>query len=107
MAHTYQELKGKTVAALREIAATIEHEAVKGYTQLNKEHLLVALCKALGIDSHDHKEAAGIDKTAFKKKIRDLKAKKAAAVAAKEGAKAKTLMRRVHHLKRAIRRAKG
>ncbi|MBP1608559.1 MAG: hypothetical protein H6Q04_794, partial [Acidobacteria bacterium] len=49
MAHTYKELKEKTVAELREIASGIEHEAVKGYTQLNKEHLLVALCTALNL----------------------------------------------------------
>ena len=31
----YEELKHKTVAQLREIAAGIEHDAVKGRTQLN------------------------------------------------------------------------
>ncbi|HEY9432235.1 MAG TPA: hypothetical protein VI260_12305 [Blastocatellia bacterium] len=31
----YEELKHKTVAQLREIAAGIEHDAVKGHTQLN------------------------------------------------------------------------
>jgi hypothetical protein len=36
---SFEELKHKTVAQLREIAAGIEHDAVKGYTQLNKEHL--------------------------------------------------------------------
>ena len=41
MAFTYHELKEKNVADLREIAKGIEHEAVQGYTQLNKEHLLV------------------------------------------------------------------
>jgi len=46
MAHTYEELKKKKVAELREIAKGLEHEAVKGYTQLNKDHLLKALCKA-------------------------------------------------------------
>ena len=30
MSYTYEELKHKTVAQLREIAAGIEHEAVKG-----------------------------------------------------------------------------
>ena len=38
MAHTFPELKSKPLAELREIAAGIEHEAVKGYTQLNKDH---------------------------------------------------------------------
>ena len=50
MTHTYEELKKKTIAELREIAKEIQHEAVQGYTQLNKEHLLPAVCKALGID---------------------------------------------------------
>ena len=49
MTHTYEELKHKPLAELREIAAGITHEAVQGYTQLNKDHLLVALCKALPI----------------------------------------------------------
>jgi hypothetical protein len=31
----YEELKHKTVAQLREIAAGIEHDAVKGRTRLN------------------------------------------------------------------------
>ncbi len=44
MQYTFDQLKGLTVAQLREIAAGIEHEAVKGYTQLNKEHLLTAIC---------------------------------------------------------------
>ena len=50
MAYTHQELKHKTLAELRDIAKDIEHEAVQGYTQLNKEHLVVALCRALNID---------------------------------------------------------
>ena len=52
MAHTYEELKKQTVAELREIAAGMSHEALQGYTQLNKEHLLVALCRALNLDMH-------------------------------------------------------
>ena len=40
MAHTYEELKHKTVVELREIAKGLEHEAVKGYTQMNKDHVL-------------------------------------------------------------------
>ncbi len=35
--HTYEELKKKTVAELREIAKDLKHEAIKGYSQLNKE----------------------------------------------------------------------
>ena len=52
MAYTFEELKHKTVAQLREIAAGIDHPAVQGFTQLHKEQLLPGLCKALGIDRH-------------------------------------------------------
>jgi len=44
MEHTYEELKKMNVSELRELAKEMEHEAVQGYTQLNKEHLLEALC---------------------------------------------------------------
>ena len=72
MAHTYEELKKKTVAELRDIAKETEHDAVKGYSQLNKEHLLDALCKALNIDQHQQHEVVGLDKADIKKKIRIL-----------------------------------
>jgi hypothetical protein len=49
MAYTFEELKHKTVAELRDIAKGIEHEAVQGHTQMNKEHLLRAISNALGI----------------------------------------------------------
>src|SRR2546426_358150 len=55
---TYEELRHKTIAELREIAKGIDHEAVQGYTQLNKEHLIPAICKALGIETHAHHHLA-------------------------------------------------
>mgnify|MGYP003410964936 CR=1 FL=1 len=78
MAQTYDELKHKTVAELREIAKATEHEAVKGYTQMNKDHLLQALCKALGIDAHLHRHhhAAGEQRTQTKARIRALRKKR-------------------------------
>ena len=36
MTHTYEALKKKTIAELREIAKDIEHEAVQGYTRLEQ-----------------------------------------------------------------------
>ena len=33
---TFEQLRHKTLAELREMAKGIEHEAVQGYTQLNK-----------------------------------------------------------------------
>jgi DNA-binding IclR family transcriptional regulator len=74
MPHTYEELKKKTVAELRELAKDLQHEAVQGYTQMNKEHLLPALCKALGIDAHEHHAAAAAEKSAIKARMRELKA---------------------------------
>jgi len=76
MAYTYHELKEKTVADLREIAKGIEHEAVEGATQMNKDHLLKAMCTALGIDMHEHHHVEGIDKAAIKVKIRDRRKKR-------------------------------
>jgi len=73
MEYTYKQLKHLTVAQLREIAAGLDHEAVQGYTQLNKEHLLDALCKALCIDKHEHHKVVGINKTQIKTQIRALK----------------------------------
>jgi rubrerythrin len=43
MAHTYEQLKHMTLADLREIAKDTEHDAVQGYTQMNKDHLIGAL----------------------------------------------------------------
>ena len=57
--HTYEELRKKTVAELREIAKNLEHDAVKGYSQLNKEHLLPAVCQALGLDAYEHHHVVG------------------------------------------------
>ena len=82
MSYTFEELKKKTVAELREIAAGIEHDALKGYTQLNKDHLLAALCKALDLDMHVHHEVVGLDKSRIKTKIRELKKKRDDALAA-------------------------
>lgn len=104
MAHTYDELKSKTVAQLREIAAEIEHEAVKGYTQLNKEHLLEALCKALNIDKQEHHEVVEIDKTRIKAKIRELKKKRNEALAQGDHKNLKLYRRQIHRLNRKIRK---
>ena len=73
MAYTYHELKTKTIQELRDIAKTVEqHDAVQGYSQMNKDHLLPALCRALGVPVHDDAEAGGIDKPAIKALMREL-----------------------------------
>ena len=105
MAYTHNELKHKTLAELRDIAKDIEHEAVQGYTQLNKEHLVVALCKALNIDMHEHHDVVGIDKATIKSRIKELKKKRDAAIAAHDHAQLKQARRSIHRLKRQIHKA--
>jgi hypothetical protein len=103
--HTYEELKHKTVAQLREIAAGIEHDAVKGYTQLNKEHLITAICKALNIDTFTHHHAAGIDASAVKSKLKELKKQRDEALAAHDNKRLKAVRREIHSLKVKLHRA--
>ena len=101
---TFEQLRDKTLADLREMAKGIEHEAVQGYTQLNKEHLVVALAKALGIQ-HEHHSAVGIDKSTIKSRIRELKTQRAAAIEAHDRAQLKVVRRTIHRLKRQIHKA--
>ena len=107
MEHTYEELKKKTIEDLREIAKGLDSEAVQGYTQMNKDHLLPAICKALGIDihKHPHHDAVGIDKTKLKARMHQLKAEKQKALEAGDSAKLKAIRREDHHLNRKIRAA--
>jgi len=105
MAYTYEELRHKTLAELRDIAKGVEqHEAVQGYTQMNKEHLVGALAKALGIQ-HTHHDVVGIDKGSIKARIRELKTKRAAAIEAHDHAQLKVVRRTIHRLKRQIHKA--
>lgn len=105
MAYTHEELKHKTIAELREIAKGLDHEAVKGYTQLNKEHLIPALCEALGLPQHEQHDVVGIDKASVKKTLKGLKAERKKALEAHDSAQLKAIRRRMHRLNRRIRRA--
>ena len=105
MDYTFEQLKHKTVGELREIAKDNQHEALQGYTQLNKEHLVVALCKALNIDMHEHHEVVGVDKAAIKLRIKALKAKRDAAITAHDHKQLKVARRSIHRLKRQIHKA--
>lgn len=103
-AYTFHELKEKTIEDLREIAKGAENqEAVKGYSQMNKQHLLPALCKALGIDTREHHGVVGIDKPAIKAKMRELKKQRDAAAEAHDAGKLKSIRRHLHSLNRQIR----
>ena len=105
MAYTHHELKHKTLAELRDIAKDIQHDAVQGYTQLNKDHLVVAICKALNIDMHEHHDVVGIDKASIKSRIKALKTKRDEAITAHDRAALKKTRRSIHRLKRQIHKA--
>jgi hypothetical protein len=101
MAYTYDELKHKTVAELRDIAAGLQHEAVQGYTQMNKEHLLPAVCKALGIDTHEHHAAAVAEKSKVKARMHAIRA--ALSNSGGDREKLHALRREYHHLNHRLR----
>jgi hypothetical protein len=108
MAQTYEELKKKTIDELREIAKGLDHEAVKGYTQMNKDHLLPALAKALGIDTHvhhPHHAGPAVDKAPLKEKLRALKAERDKALEAHDHARLKAVRRHMHSVNRKLRAA--
>ncbi len=105
MEYTFQDLKHKTVAELKEIAKGMEHEAVKGYTQLNKEHLLKAICTALGIDMHVHHEVIGLDKSKIKREIKKLKLERDKALEAHDHKRLKQIRKQIKVFKNKLRRA--
>ena len=104
MEFTYEQLKHKTVAELREIAKGDEKEVVQGYTQMNKEHLIAALAEALNI-KHEHHEVVGVDKASMKVRIKEVKKKRDEALAAHDSAQLKVARRTLHRLKRQIHKA--
>ncbi len=105
MAHTYEELKKMNVTQLREIAKDIEHEALHGHSGMHKEHLLPALCKALGIDAREHHVAVVANKGEIKKHIRRLKVDREAALQAHDHKQLKMVRRKIHRLKRELHKA--
>jgi ABC-type Fe3+-citrate transport system substrate-binding protein len=104
MVTTYEELQQKTVAELRDIAKDIQHEAVQGYTQMNKEHLLRAICRAMNIEMHAHHHVVdGFDKNALKARMRTLKAERTKAVDAHDYDRLRAVRRELHALNHRIR----
>ena len=103
--YTYEDLKHKNVDELREIAGGLEGDEVQGVSQMNKEHVLEAICKVLHIDMHVHHEVVGINKKAIKDKIQELKKQRDAALEAHNHEDLKKVRRKIHHLKRRIHKA--
>ena len=101
---TYEELHKKTVAELREIAKGLPHEAVQGYTQMNKEHLLPAICQALGIDGHAHHHLeSGFDKAKIKTRMRELRHQRDEAAQTGDADRLHAIRREWHSLNHRIR----
>jgi hypothetical protein len=101
---TYEELHKKTVAELREIAKGLTHEAVQGYTQMNKEHLLPAICQAFGIDTHSHHHLeSGFDKAKMKARMRELRRQRERAAQSGDSSQLHTIRREWHTLNHRIR----
>ena len=111
MTYTYENLKAMTIADLREIARDLK-APLQGYTQMNKEHLLPALCAALGVDTrhhhrHAHRPNHGahqvIDKPTMKATLRTLKTERTRALDAHDGHALHDIRRRIHALKHRLR----
>jgi hypothetical protein len=105
MEYTYHDLRTKTVAQLREVAAGIDHEAVKGHSQMHKDHLISAICAALNIDMHEHHEVHGIDKSALKGQIRSLKKERDELLGKHDPKALKLLRSKIGKLKHKLRKA--
>ena len=103
MAYTYEELKAKTLIQLREIATGIQHTAVQGYSQMKKDHLLPAVCTALGVDMREHHAVVGIDKAGIKAKIRELKRQRDLALQTEDRSQLKNVRRHIHSLNHRLR----
>ena len=103
MVATYEELKAKTIAELREIAKGLTHDAVKGYSQMHKERLLPALCTALGIDTHEHHHIVGLDKERIKAEMRALRKEREEALEAHDSERLHVIRRKLHRLNHQIR----
>ena len=103
MPHTYEALKNKTVAELRDIAKGIQHDAVQGFSQMNKDHLLPAICKALGIEAFEHHAAASAEKGRIKARLHALKAERDKMAGSGDSDKLHAIRREYHVLNHSLR----
>ncbi len=102
---TFEDLKHMTVTQLREIAVAIPNEAIKGHSQMNKEHLLKAICHALKIEMHAHHEVVGVNKAEIKAQIQQLKKQRDQLIDKGDHETLHMVRRRIHSLKREIHKA--
>jgi len=100
---SYEQLKGMTVAQLRELAGGLE--GLTGYTQMPKQRLIEHICEHEGIDMHAHHEVVGVNKRNIKRRIATLKVERDKALETHDSVALKRVRRQIHHLKRRIHRA--
>lgn len=105
MHYTFHDLKAKTLAELRDIAKGIESDAVKGHSQMNKEHVVRAICSALKIDMHEHHRVVGIDKKRIKAEIQALKKERDALMGTGDAKRMKLVRAKIAKLKHGLRKA--
>ena len=103
--YTHEQLRHMTVAQLREIASGIEHDAIKGYTQLHKDEIIHGICVALEIDEVEHHHVVGLNKTPLKAKIKALKLEREAALESGDADALKMARTKIRRIKRRIRKA--
>lgn len=102
----FAELKKKTVAQLKEMAA--EYPEITGVSTMKKDPLLDAIAEKMGIDKKaatskpSKKRAKG--KGAIKKRIKELKALRDKAQEKKDGDMQKKVRRQLHRQKVLLRR---
>ncbi len=102
---TFEELKHMTVTDLRDVAAGMPNEELKGHTQMNKDHLLKAICRALKIDMHAHHEVVGVNKGDIKAQLRQLKKQRDEVIEKGDHEELHVVRRKMHHLKRELNKA--
>jgi hypothetical protein len=106
MDYTWEDLHKMPVKKLREIAEELgDQEELHGFLTMHKEHLVPALCHALGIEDHAHHEVVGVDKASIKAEIRALKTKRDEALTSKDSVELKRIRRKIHKLKRTLHKA--
>lgn len=105
MEYKYEDLNNKNVSQLQEIAEGVDHEAVQGFKTMRQEQLVVALCKAFGIEARPERKVVGINRGEIKTQIKKLKVIREKALEEHNHKELKQARRKIRGLKRQIRRA--
>lgn len=98
----YQELQKLTVIKLREMAQ--EYPDITDPSGTKKEQLIDLLAEKLAIEK-PHAVVGGVDKAVIKKQIAELKKVRNEALQSKDRAKLVATRRKLHRLRRTLRKA--